>query len=99
MLETLLPVGSVVLLKGGSKKTIIMGIMQIKQGEPDKVYDYIGVPYPEGYLGGKSSYLFNNSDILDVIFKGYHNSERDGMLKAIEMIYEQANREIGQKSI
>ena len=43
----LLPVGSIVLLKGGTKKTMIMGVLQTDEEHPETVYDYMGIPYPE----------------------------------------------------
>ena len=39
MFEKLLPIGSVVLLKGGKKKTVIIGVMQLRLGDEDKIYD------------------------------------------------------------
>lgn len=51
-MKDLLPVGSIVLLKGGVKKTVIIGVLQVSEENPEEMYDYIGVPYPEGYLGG-----------------------------------------------
>lgn len=56
----LLPVGSIVLLKGGTKKTMIMGVLQTDEEHPETVYDYMGIPYPEGYMGEESVYLFQH---------------------------------------
>lgn len=78
-----LPIGSVVLLNNTKKKIVIMGIMQIPDNDKEHVYDYIGVPYPEGYFG-KGNIVFNNEDISDVIFRGYENKEREAFLKIIE---------------
>lgn len=82
----LLPVGSVVMLEGGSKKTVIMGILQFNLDEQDKVYDYLGVPYPEGYIGSGSSYFFNHDSITEIFFRGYENQERQDMLAILEQI-------------
>lgn len=87
MIKDLLPVGSVVLLKGGVKKLVIMGIKQANAEEPDTEYDYAGVMYPEGYLGNDTLYLFNHSDINDIIFTGYTNPERDEFLSEVEKLY------------
>ena len=87
MIKDLLPVGSVVLLKGGIKKLVIMGIKQANAEEPDVEYDYAGVMYPEGYLGNDTLYLFNHSDINDIIFTGYTNPERDEFLSEVEKLY------------
>ncbi len=87
MIKDLLPVGSVVLLKGGIKKLVIMGIKQANAEEPDVEYDYAGVMYPEGYLGNDTLYLFNHADINDIIFTGYTNPERDEFLLEVEKLY------------
>ena len=62
----LLPVGSIVLLKGGTKKTMIMGVLQTDEEHPETVYDYMGIPYPEGYMGEESVYLFQHENINDI---------------------------------
>ena len=87
MFENLLPIGSVVLLKGGIKKVMIIGIKQIREEEPEKEYNYIGVLYPEGFLGADANFLFNHEDINDVVFTGYDNPERAEFLAFISEAY------------
>ena len=53
MYKELLPIGSVVLLRDAMKKLMIIGIKPVKADEPDKMYDYIGVLYPEGFLSNQ----------------------------------------------
>ena len=72
------------MLKGGVKKLMITGIKVSTEEEPEKYYDYIGVFYPEGYIGAQSCFLFNHDDINDVIFKGYNNPEREEFIKFID---------------
>lgn len=87
MFEKLLPIGSVVLLRGGAKKLMIVGIKQIKTDAEDvdkKEYDYIGVMYPEGFLGNETNFLFNHEDINDVVFTGYNNPERAEFIAFLE---------------
>lgn len=95
MFKNLLPIGSVVLLKGGSKKLMITGVKPVSSESPDTVYDYIGVVYPEGYLSSEYNFLFNHEDINDIIFTGYNNPERETFLDFLEEEYkkEQANAE------
>lgn len=82
-----LPVGSVVLLKGATKKAVIMGIMQTLLGENKEVveHDYIGVMYPEGFMGSDTMFLFDHDAITDVIFRGYENPERDELIEKLEI--------------
>ena len=85
-MKDLLPIGSVVLLKDATKKLVIIGVLQVN-GEQNKMYDYLAVPYPEGYLGSDNNYLFNQGDINDIIFRGYTNPERDIFIEALNILY------------
>lgn len=93
-MKDLLPVGSVVMLDGGSKKTVIMGILQFNLEKQDRVYDYLGVPYPEGYMGKGSSYFFNYDSIIEVFFRGYENDERQNMLGALAQLQQNVEEAI-----
>lgn len=89
-LKELLPIGSVVLLNNAYKKIVIIGVMQIKHTDDGQniVYDYMGVPYPEGYMGQETGLLFNHTSIQEIIFKGFVNKERDDFIKIMEKIVE-----------
>lgn len=89
-MKELLPVGSVVLLKDATKKLMIIGILQVKPSD-GRIYDYLGVPYPEGYLGEDNNFLFFHEDINDVIFTGYTNPERESFMDAMKILYDKAN--------
>jgi hypothetical protein len=91
MLENLLPIGSVVLLKGGEKKLMIYGIKQYDTSDNNKEYDYIGVPYPEGHIGGEYQFLFNDTDISQVVFRGYENDERKVFIAFLDEEYAKGN--------
>ena len=63
--KNLLPIGSVVLLKDGTKRLMIFGIKQT-DNSTNIEYDYIGVLYPEGNIGENGQFLFNHEDIQNV---------------------------------
>ena len=90
MIKDLLPVGSVVKLRGEEKRVLIFGILQ-KPVNSDQTYDYVGVPYPEGYLGDEYQYVFNNSDIAEVVFTGFESEERDYFLNMLMKTYDPEN--------
>ena len=48
-MKDLLPIGSVVTLKEGKKKLMIIGRLQ-ENMDTNKVYDYAGCQWPEGYM-------------------------------------------------
>lgn len=81
--QDLLALGSIVVLSGGYKKLMIIGRMQL-QGAEEKLWDYMGVLYPEGYLGDNYTFLFNNEDIDHVVFEGYSDLEDDALKLAIK---------------
>ncbi|MGM9926612.1 MAG: DUF4176 domain-containing protein [Bacillus sp. (in: firmicutes)] len=69
-----LPNGTIVLLKGSSKKLMIYGRKQLKLDD-EQMFDYLAVPYPEGYISPEFTYVFNRSDIEEIIFLGFDNEE------------------------
>lgn len=75
MNQALLPNGSVVLLKGGDKKLVIYGRKQMSLGEEQQIYDYIGVPYPEGFINEQYTYVFNHAAVEQVVFEGYRDED------------------------
>ncbi|MFB8377569.1 DUF4176 domain-containing protein [Paenibacillus taichungensis] len=75
--STLLPNGSVILLKEGTKKLVIYGRKQMLMTEPPRQFDYIGCLYPEGYINADYTYVFNHEDIEEIIFRGYADEEEE----------------------
>lgn len=84
----LLPIGTIVLLKNGEKKLMIYGVKQTST-EDNKEYDYIGVIYPEGFIGAEYQFLFNNEDIAEVFYEGYKDSEREVFISKLSEFYEE----------
>ena len=76
-----LPIGTVVLLKGGKKELMIMSYCVFPTGEAyDKngktnvdgmMFDYGGCFYPEGMVKSDQLFVFNHDQIDRVCFKGY----------------------------
>ncbi|MDR1638057.1 MAG: DUF4176 domain-containing protein [Clostridiales bacterium] len=92
MEEKLLPLGSVVLLKGGKKKLMVFGRLQISN-EDQQLWDYIACLFPEGNLGPEYCFLFNHVDIAEVIYPGY-TDEEDRHL--IDHLSKSVSREVAQ---
>ena len=91
-MKNLLPVGSVVLLKNATKKLMIIGILQVKPDE-EKLYDYLAVPFPEGYMGESNNFLFCHEDINDIVFMGYENPERAEFINVMGILYDKLQEE------
>lgn len=85
-IRELLPIGSVVVLKEASKKTMIYGVKQINKGNGVE-YDYLGVVYPEGNMGDGTQFFFNHEAIDQVFFRGYEDEERNTFIERLEEYY------------
>ena len=90
MEEKYLPIGTVVMLKGGTKRTMIVGFCPI--AEDGKKYDYIGCLYPEGVVSATESLLFNHDQVEEIHAKGYTDQEyEEFMTKLKEIIIRKEN--------
>ena len=83
-----LPIGSVVLLNGGTKKIMINGYFCAPADQKEKLFDYRGCPFPEGIIDSRGVALFNHSDIKEVVHTGYDNDEAINFLDKLEIIKE-----------
>lgn len=84
MLEQVLPIGTVVILKGGMKRIMIMGYQQSPADNRNKAYDYIGCMYPEGYFGAEKMLMFDHSQIDHIFAMGLQNQEQLAFRKDLE---------------
>lgn len=73
-MEKYLPIGTVVLLKNGSKRVMIYGRKQIHV-ETGQEWDYLACLYPEGNINEEFMYLFNHDQIDKVFYLGYKDEE------------------------
>lgn len=74
MYDNLLPIGSVVLLKGEQKRVMICGRIQAKSGD-ETIYDYSACLYPEGLLNSSEIIFFNQESIDTIFFIGFQDRE------------------------
>lgn len=77
-----LPIGSVVLMDGGSRAVTIAGCMLRDQA--GEMWDYVGVPHPQGWSGPGSLMLFNRRDIARVLALGYMSPDGDRFCAELE---------------
>lgn len=91
-MKRFLPIGTVVLLKDAEKKLMIEGYMFANEKDPDTVFDYGGVVYPEGRLNSDDFLLFNDDMIESVIAYGYTDDEARLFLEQLSAISDEENR-------
>lgn len=75
MQEKFLPIGTVVMLKGGTKRLMITGFCMYDKGNTQKMYDYCGCLYPEGTISSDQTALFNHEQIEKIYFIGLQDDE------------------------
>lgn len=108
MSRDLLPIGSVVCLKGAEKPMMICGFCPTGPARPGYVYDYSGFPYPEGYMDTLKIYQFDSEQIEKVLALGYQDRETfvymnalqqkiDDVKRQTEENYEKAKADAGNK--
>ena len=88
MFKGLLPIGSVVLLSGSTKKVMIIGVCQRGGNDPEKIWDYTGVVFPEGFIAPDKMFMFNNEQIEQIFAMGYQDEEQLAFKKKIDVVIE-----------
>lgn len=102
MKEKFLPIGSVVLLKGGKKELMITGYCIIANGqdlvdEKQKsinMHEYSACTYPEGVINSDVAYVFNHDQIDKVCFMGYETEQSKEVSKTINENIEEIKKAI-----
>lgn len=86
MNEKYLPIGTVVLLKGGTRKVMINGYCVEAEEFKGRVFDYRGCPFPEGILETDGVALFDMEQIDEVCHMGFKNDESIDFIDKLEAI-------------
>lgn len=79
----ILPLGSVVLLNGGTKKVMVIGYCMKTPEKPNQIYDYCGCVFPEGVLRSDVTCVFNHEQIKEICFSGFQNDESNKFLDRV----------------
>ncbi len=70
-----LPIGTIVRLKGGSKRICISGFCALTKEQGKKVFDYSGVIYPEGFVRADKTLVFDHIQIEEIYYMGFIDDE------------------------
>jgi len=91
--ERFLPIGTIVLLKGGKKELMITSYCIVPSGEvydkngkidaQGKMFDYGACVYPEGMVTSDQLFAFNHEQIERVCFKGYETDSQKEISKIL----------------
>ncbi len=96
--EKYLPIGTVVILKGATKRLMISGFCAMDNSNKDKIWDYSGCMYPEGFLNSNQICLFDHQQIEKVYHMGLSNDDEEKEFKenlnTFMSEFEKANKQI-----
>lgn len=96
LFEKYLPVGTVVLLKGGQKRVMIIGFCVVSEEDKEKLWDYSGCLFPEGVLSSSESCLFNHDQIEKVYHLGLIDEEDIKFKENLNKFIDKLNQKDGQ---
>lgn len=89
--DYLLPLGSVVRVKGMKYEHLIIGYLQPNPAVPEHVFDYVAVSYPAGLVDVRVMVGVDHADIEEVIFRGYDDKKRRALLYVMEAMAQKQN--------
>ncbi len=102
--EKYLPIGTVVLLKGGKKELMITSycifptgklMVDGKEKDPKGVmYEYGACTYPEGMIDGNTILGFNHEQIEKVCYMGYETEDQEGFSAALTQTLDELQEKI-----
>ena len=71
-----LPIGTLVLLKDATVKVMIIGY-KVKEAGSERVYDYLGCPYPLGVIESDKNLMFDHMQIMRIVYMGFSDDSFD----------------------
>lgn len=95
-----LPIGTIVLLKGGKRELMITSYCVVPNGDVyDKtgkvedikrnLYDYGACLYPEGMIVSDQTFVFNHNQIERVCYMGYETEKQKDLSTTLNKNFEQ----------
>lgn len=84
-----LPIGSVVMLDGGTHAVMVTGYCAETAAFEGRTFDYRGCPFPEGVIEDKGVALFDNNMIQKVLHTGWECDESIDFLDKLEIIIDE----------
>ena len=97
--EKYLPIGTVVLLKDATKKVMITGYASISPDTGDKIFDYSGCVFPEGFFDYNQVCVFNHDQIGEVFYTGYVDEEQKAFMVTLNNELEKITNEAPAPSV
>ena len=96
MEEKYLPIGSIVMLKNASKRVMIAGFCAIDEQNEEKMWDYSGCLYPEGFLASNQTCLFDHDQIDTIYHLGFVDKEENEFKATLKELVAAAEKQKNQ---
>lgn len=90
--EKYLPIGTVIEVDNSDLRLIIVGYGVIDEDTNER-FDYIGYPYPNGFVSIKATALFNKDRIGKILFYGYKDETYKKMLESAQKLEKERSKE------
>ena len=87
--DRVLPIGTVVQMKNANKRLMIIGYQRKAAAGGDKIYDYCGCLYPEGYTRPQDTAIFDHEQIDRIISMGLQNAAQIDFSEKLKTILAQ----------
>ncbi len=99
MKEKFLPIGTIVMLKNGTKEVMITSYLvfskeAVAKKEKVQMFEYGGCPYPEGIIDSNTSLVFNHDQIEKIVHMGYVNDKYQEIAKALNEQYQTIKEQV-----
>lgn len=94
--QKFLPIGSVVLLKGATKRLMITGFCTMAVDDKSKMYDYSGCLFPEGVISSNETALFNHDQIERIFCIGFKDEEQERFMTRLKELLEKNPNGLGE---
>lgn len=88
-----LPIGTVVMLKGGKKRAMITGFCSISGEDKSKIFDYTGCLYPEGFISSNQTLLFDHQQIDKIFHIGLVDDEEKQFKQKLNTLMQNMNQQ------
>ncbi len=95
MKEKFLPIGTVVLLKGGEKTLMITSYLIFANGQDGKkkMFDYGACAFPEGIIESNYAVGFNHDQISEIVHMGLENDIQKSLNALLNETYDKVRAE------
>ncbi|MCR4640704.1 MAG: DUF4176 domain-containing protein [Lachnospiraceae bacterium] len=92
----LLPIGTVVKMKNSAIPVMIAGYLSVVTGKEDRIWDYSGFIFPNGYNSDEDILSFDHEQIEFVIAYGYRDIQEERFVAQVSEARQELREDDGE---